>query len=63
MGRYQNVAIRKDLLEKVKIIVEKSSLGYRSVTEFVNDTVRRRVEEFKPLFDEIEKFSRGVKNG
>jgi len=42
------IGIRKDLIERVRIIVQHSGLGYRSITEFVNDAVRRRIEELSP---------------
>lgn len=47
MVRYQNVSIRKELIENIREIIRVSGLGYRSITEFVNDAVRRRVEEIK----------------
>lgn len=43
---WKRVAIRKDLLETVEdVIAERPDLGYNSPTRFVEDAVRRRVEE------------------
>ena len=43
--KYANFKISEDLAKKVQEIVESGTLGYRSANEFVNDAVRRRVEE------------------
>lgn len=43
--KYANFKISEDLAKKVQEIVESGLLGYRSANEFVNDAVRRRVEE------------------
>ena len=43
--KYANYKVSVDLAEKVQEIVDAGTLGYRSSNEFVNDAVRRRVEE------------------
>lgn len=48
--KYANFKVSEDLAKKVREIVDLGSLGYRSPNEFVNDAVRRRVEELlKPV--------------
>lgn len=43
--KYANFKISENLAKKVHEIVDSGTLGYRSANEFVNDAVRRRVEE------------------
>ncbi len=43
--KYANFKISEDLAKKVQEIVDSGTLGYRSANEFVNDAVRRRVED------------------
>ena len=43
--KYANFKISEQLAKKVSEIVDSGLLGYRSANEFVNDAVRRRVEE------------------
>jgi len=44
--RYRGVQVPRELVERVaRLISEHSELGYGSVTEFVKDSVRRRVEQ------------------
>lgn len=43
--KYANYKVSVDLAKKVQEIVDAGTLGYRSANEFVNDAVRRRVEE------------------
>ena len=42
---YTNIKVPKELAKKVKPIAKK--LGYRSVTEFSLDAIRRRVEQLE----------------
>jgi len=51
MGRYRTVRLPEDLIESIhKVIEERNELGYRSHSEFIIDSVRRRVERL--LFSE-----------
>ena len=48
--KYKYVAIPLELINEVnKIISEKSELGYRNQSEFVVESVRRRLDELKKL--------------
>lgn len=45
---YESVNLPSGLYQKVKEIVKgKTDLGYRSITEFVAEAVRKRVEEIE----------------
>ena len=41
--------VRAELAERVRRIVQ-ADIGYRSLAEFVNDAVRRRLEELEALY-------------
>lgn len=43
--KYADFKVSQNLAKKVHEIVDSGVLGYRSANEFVNDAVRRRVEE------------------
>jgi len=48
MTKYRSVKIPEDVIENIlKIIKEHKELGYRTHSEFVNEAVRRRLEEIK----------------
>ena len=42
--------LQRGLLERARRVVE-AGIGYRNVTEFVNDAVRRRLEEVEALYN------------
>lgn len=44
---YRSVSIPIELYNKIQKIVKKRSYGYRSVSEFVTDAIRRRVEKIE----------------
>ena len=44
-SKYRNVKIPADLMNEVEKIIERLGLGYRTVSEFVIEAVRKRVEE------------------
>ena len=44
---YRSIKIPEELVLKVEELLRSSGLGYRSVSEFVIDAVRRRVEELQ----------------
>ena len=47
---YDSVNLPSGLYQKVKTLVKhRKSLGYRSITEFVAEAVRKRVEEIEKL--------------
>ncbi len=49
--RYANFKVSEDLADKVREIVASGTLGYRSPNEFVNEAVRRRVEELMKVME------------
>jgi Arc/MetJ-type ribon-helix-helix transcriptional regulator len=47
---YDSVNLPSGLYDKVKMLVKtRSDLGYRSVTEFVAEAVRKRTEEIERI--------------
>lgn len=42
---YTSVSIPKETMERIVNVVSKSNLAYVSISEFVRDAVRRRLEE------------------
>lgn len=46
--------LKRELAVRVRRVVE-ANLGYRSVAEFVNDAVRRRLEEMEPFLEKLSK--------
>lgn len=50
--KYTKVAIPIDLFEKIRDILSRTNLGYRSVNEFIIDATRRRVEEIERMLIE-----------
>ena len=53
--KYADFKISQDLARKVHEIVDSGTLGYRSANEFVNDAVRRRVEEILKMVEKPRK--------
>lgn len=50
MVDYRNIKIPDEMRKEVaKIIEGKKELGYRTVSEFVIDAIRRRIEDFKKI--------------
>ena len=47
--RWRSVPLQHGLLMRVRRVVE-AGIGYRNVTEFVNDAVRRRLEEVEAFY-------------
>lgn len=47
MVQYRVIKIPEDLVLKIEKTMETSGLGYRTVSEFVIEAVRRRVEELQ----------------
>ena len=45
--RYRTIAIPEDLYEKCEQVVKSGDLGYSSVSEFVKEAIRKRLEELK----------------
>jgi hypothetical protein len=46
-GNYVIIGLRKELAEQVRWLIEQRFIPYRSVSEFVTDSVRRRLEELE----------------
>ena len=47
---YDSVNLPSGLYKKVKALIEdRADLGYRSITEFVAEAVRKRIEEIETL--------------
>ena len=53
--KYADFKVSQDLARKVREIVDSGTLGYRSANEFVNDAVRRRVEELIRMVEKPKK--------
>lgn len=45
--KYRQVSIPTELVHIVEDSISKSKLGYRNVTEFVIDSIRRRISELE----------------
>ncbi|MCD6562674.1 MAG: hypothetical protein J7K23_02005 [Thermoproteales archaeon] len=50
MKRYQNVGVRIELILRIKELI-KRNIGYRSISEFVNESIRLRLEQLQPLIE------------
>ncbi len=44
MGKYKNVALPSDLVERIDSIIENSKLGYKSRGEFVKEAIRNSLK-------------------
>ncbi|MCD6571766.1 MAG: hypothetical protein J7K62_00660 [Thermoplasmata archaeon] len=49
MNAYKSVSIDEKILEEIKSIVESRKYLYRSVSEFVNSTLRDKILELREL--------------
>jgi len=49
--KYANFKVSENLARRVREIVDSGTLGYRTPGEFVNEAVRRRVEEVLRMMD------------
>ena len=47
MTNYRNIKIPEELYQEVKKIVDSGELGYRSVSEFVIESIRMRLRELR----------------
>ena len=48
MGKYQTVVgVRRELVERIRWLIERQLIPYRSVSEFITDATRRRLEELE----------------
>jgi Arc/MetJ-type ribon-helix-helix transcriptional regulator len=45
--KYRTIALPEELYKKCEEIVKSGKLGYSSISEFVKDAVRRRIEEIE----------------
>ena len=55
--KYANFKVSENLAKKVREIVEAGTLGYRTPGEFVNEAVRRRVEEILRMTEKTKRQS------
>jgi Arc/MetJ-type ribon-helix-helix transcriptional regulator len=53
--KYANFKVSENLARKVREIVDSGTLGYRTAGEFVNEAVRRRVEEVLRMMEKTKK--------
>ena len=53
--KYANFKVSENLARKVREIVDSGTLGYRTPGEFVNEAVRRRVEEVLKMMEKTRK--------
>jgi len=63
---YRGISVPKGLLDQIEKLLadmekEGVDLGYKTVTEFVKDAVRRRVEALREIYFLGEKHSRAGK--
>ena len=40
MGKYKNIALPEDLVDRIDKVIKKSKLGYKTRGEFVKEAVR-----------------------
>jgi hypothetical protein len=51
VGKYQTVVgVRRELVERIRWLIEQRLIPYRSVSEFVTDAARRRLEELEQRY-------------
>jgi len=55
--KYANFKVSENLAKKVREIVDAGILGYRTPGEFVNEAVRRRVEEILKMTEKTKRQS------
>ena len=55
--KYANFKVSESLAKKVRDIVDAGILGYRTPGEFVNEAVRRRVEEILKMTEKTKRQS------
>ena len=55
--KYANFKVSESLAKKVRDIVDAGILGYRTPGEFVNEAVRRRVEEILRMAEKTKRQS------
>ena len=53
--KYANFKVSDNLAKKVREIVDAGILGYRTPGEFVNEAVRRRVEEILKMTEKTKR--------
>jgi Arc/MetJ-type ribon-helix-helix transcriptional regulator len=46
---YRSVRIPDDMLTKMEDVINNNELGYASISEFVKDAVRRRLEDIEKM--------------
>ena len=52
MNNFVAIGLRKELVERVRIIVKKG-IGYRSIADFVSEAVRIRLEQLEPFLNNM----------
>ncbi len=55
--KYANFKVSENLAKEVREIVDAGILGYRTPGEFVNEAVRRRVEEILKMTEKTKRQS------
>ncbi len=45
MGKYRNIALPEDLIERIDGVIKKSKMGYKTRGEFVKEAVRTLLKE------------------
>jgi len=46
-NRYSQISIPTELVNNIKSVTKESGLGYRNVTEFVIESIRRRISDLQ----------------
>jgi metal-responsive CopG/Arc/MetJ family transcriptional regulator len=47
--RFRNVSVPKALVEQIEPIIFEGTYGYTSIANFIQDAIRRRLEEIKKV--------------
>ena len=54
VGKWGGVSLPKELIKEVREVVEKRTRGYTSISEFIKEAVREKLDKIKEL-EKIEK--------
>ncbi|MBD3354984.1 ribbon-helix-helix protein, CopG family [Candidatus Woesearchaeota archaeon] len=46
MGKYKNVALPSDLVERIDSVIKNSKMGYKTRGEFVKEAIRNSLKQF-----------------
>ena len=49
--KYRNISIHEEIAKQIEIIIEETN--YRSISDFLHDAIRRRIEQLFALYPEL----------